>query len=96
MRMQRFDVEETVNGACVDYLTVHDGSSTSAATLLDTFCDTVDETFNLTTTGNHVTFYFTSDENARLRGFEAVYVAYSERECKYIKLQIDICIALHV
>ena len=72
---QRFDVEEEVDGACVDYLSVHDGSSTSDATILDTLCDTMDETFNLTSSGRHVTFHFVSDENARLRGFEAVYVA---------------------
>ena len=69
-----------VSGACVDYLSVHDGGSTSASLLLDQQCDSIDELWNLTSSGRHVTFYFLSDANAALRGFEVVYVAFSERE----------------
>ena len=80
MHFQRFDVEEQVQGTCVDYVTVHDGASVSASAILDRTCGKIIDEFNMTTSGSSVTFYFRSDENAKLRGFDAVYVAYSERK----------------
>ena len=77
----RFEVEDELSGSCVDYLNVHDGSSTSATTINeDPLCgtySTVDGISNMTSSSNAVTLYFASDNTAVYRGFEIIYVAFS-------------------
>lgn len=64
-----------MNGQCVDYVNVHDGSSVSASTLnADRLC-AEDAEGNFTSTGNTMTVYFETDSTGARHGFDFIFVA---------------------
>jgi len=70
-----FELETKVNGVCVDYVNLHDGSSTSAVTLnASPLCGTVYRSV-YTSTSNFLTVYFQSDSTGARQGFDYIFVA---------------------
>ncbi|CAH1779428.1 unnamed protein product [Owenia fusiformis] len=82
LQFKRFELEEKLLGKCVDGLDVYDGPLSPANRLTpETLCDTVKEPFNFTTSGPNATIKFFSDSNAVFKGFEIVYIAFSNPPC---------------
>lgn len=86
----RFDVEDTVDGACVDVFNVHDGLTASAARLNSgPMCGVVKGYFNMSTSSNAVTLTFTSDNNALYRGFDIMYTEYTSAPCSPLEFACE-------
>ncbi|XP_045191463.2 low-density lipoprotein receptor-related protein 3-like [Mercenaria mercenaria] len=79
--MRRFDLESEVKNACVDFVNVHDGSSTSDATLNSSpLCGSLSKS-NYTSTSNTMTVYFETDATGNRHGFDFIFVAVTTAPC---------------
>lgn len=70
-----FDLEDKVMNACVDYVNIHDGSSTGSASLNSAPLCREAAADNYTSTGNQLTVYFKTDSTGARHGFDFIIVA---------------------
>ena len=69
IRLEAFNVES--HGACAyDYLTVHDGSTTSAPMIGSKLCGTSPAGTRMKSTGNIMTLHFSTDTYMSVGGFQ--------------------------
>ena len=66
-----------MNGACVDFVNIHDGESTTSTTLNpNPLCgDNAESSYN--TTSNKITIYFETDATGQRLGFDFLFVVFS-------------------
>ncbi len=71
VNFESFDVEENSSGGCWDYLSVYDGTSTSANKIGDFCNENPPAEISATNTDGALTFVFSSDEAVTGEGWEA-------------------------
>ena len=74
---RRFDLEYEVNGACVDFVDVHDGGALSDTKLNPTALCGEAADGNYTSSAESLTVYFKTDGTGQRRGFDFVFVAFT-------------------
>ena len=88
-----FDLEQMINGVCVDFINIHDGGNIGAATLNPSpLCDDLPNLPNRTylSTGNEITIYFSADDSGEGKGFEFIMTPVSSGKFHWFFLQVDI------
>lgn len=79
LQFYRFFLEEKVNGACVDSLTVYDGAEESSPAVTESLCGRVDA-FEVESTGSNVTFVLQTDSEGSNSGFGIFYTEFVNSE----------------
>lgn len=78
---RRFDLENEVKNACVDFVNIHDGGSTSDSTLnASPLCGELSPA-NYTSSGNKLTVWFQTDARGSKHGFDFIFVAVTTAPC---------------
>lgn len=92
--VRRFDLEYEVNGACVDFVDVHDGSALSDTKLNPTALCGEAADGNYTSSRESLTVYFETDGTGQRRGFDFVFVAFTNGACSssQFKCNSSLCI----
>lgn len=92
--VRRFDLEYEVNGACVDFVNIHDGSALSDTKLnLAALCgETAAD--NYTASGESMTVYFETDGTGQRMGFDFLFTAFATGTCSssQFKCNSSVCI----
>lgn len=78
---RRYEIEDKLHSACVDYVNFYDGTDTSASLLnSDPYCGNTAPT-NITSTGTSLTVQLVTDSSGIYRGFDLLLSAFSNAPC---------------
>ncbi|ESO95074.1 hypothetical protein LOTGIDRAFT_232182 [Lottia gigantea] len=87
--VERFELEEKMANACVDYLILYDGADQNAPILNSEVTCGKTAPENVTSSSNILTFYFKSDHSSALRGFAFVVTPVTDVPCSSSQLQCN-------
>ncbi|XP_072024815.1 low-density lipoprotein receptor-related protein 3-like isoform X1 [Amphiura filiformis] len=76
----RFNLEEAIDGQCLDSLRIYDGPNTTSSALTSTLCGRI-QVPDVESSSNQVLFDFKSDEDGRTSGFGIYYTVFTDGPC---------------
>lgn len=84
LQFVRFNLEEPIDGACVDYLTVYDGGNSTGGKLANRLCGRR-RVANLVSSSNMVMLDFKTDDDGRTSGFGIFYTVFTDGPCDAVE-----------
>ena len=77
LQFARFNLEEPIDGACLDSLRIYDGPNMSSSALTSSLCGRRNVP-DLVSTGNQLMFDFKTDDDGRTSGFGIFYTVFTD------------------